>query len=182
MKQIIAIGCIALVMAGCNDSKSTNEVTVDSTKTSASSSDVVLPYTLEKPYRNWEMGSTENVAAAMAALKGFEDNDFAALAANFGDSIDIALDNYHEKLSRDSAIAMFKVARAAMTDFDVTMYDYESVISADKKDEWVTLWYKQVWKDKNGKMDSLNVIDDCKMQNGKIIELDEKIQHSAAKK
>lgn len=182
MKQIIAIGCIALTMASCNNSKSADETKVDTTNTSTASTEVALPYTLEKPYRNWQMGSTENAAAAMAALKAFANKDFAALAANLGDSVDISLDYYHEKLSRDSAVAFFTKARSTMEDFDVTMYDYESVISADKKDEWVTLWYKQVWKDKNGKSDSLNIIDDCKMQNGKMIELDEKIQHYPAKK
>ena len=34
----------------------------------------------------------------------------------------------------------------------VNMYDYVSVISGDKSEEWVTLWYKQWWKnEKEGK-------------------------------
>jgi hypothetical protein len=57
------------------------------------------------------------------------------------------------------------------------MNDWESVISADKKDEWVTLWYKQIQTDKKGKTDSLGVVDDAKIVNGKIVLLDEKIQH-----
>jgi hypothetical protein len=77
---------------------------------------------------------------------------------------------------------MFKAMRPTLSNLTITMYDYESVVSADKKDEWVTLWYKQAWKDEKGKADSLNIIDDCKMQNGKMIVLDEKIQHFATKK
>lgn len=54
------------------------------------------------------------------------------------------------------------------------MNDYESVISKDKKDEWVTLWYKQITTDKKGKVDSISVVDDIKIENGKITVLDEK--------
>ncbi len=34
------------------------------------------------------------------------------------------------------------------------MEDWESVISKDKKEEWVTLWYSQKWEDMKGKTDS----------------------------
>ena len=57
------------------------------------------------------------------------------------------------------------------------MSDWESVIAADKSEEWVTLWYKQYQTDKKGVTDSLGVVDDCKIVNGKIVVLDEKIQH-----
>ena len=77
---------------------------------------------------------------------------------------------------------VFSAQRPMYVDLAVTMYDYESVISADKKDEYVTLWYKQTWKDEKGKADSMNVVDDCKMKNGKMIELDEKVQRFPAKK
>ena len=56
----------------------------------------------------------------------------------------------------------------------IVMGDYESVISKDKKDEWVTLWYKQIVTDKKGKVDSMSVVNDAKIENGKITVLDEK--------
>jgi hypothetical protein len=62
------------------------------------------------------------------------------------------------------------------------MNDYESVISADKKDEWVTIWYKQKWKDSKGVADSLSVINDIKMKDGKMIILNEMINHFPKKK
>jgi hypothetical protein len=104
------------------------------------------------------------------------------MAAIFGDSISIKLDGYAAKLSRDSASKVLSAQRPIYNDLTITMYDYESVISADKKEEYVTLWYKQAWKDEKGKADSMNVVDDCKMKNGKMIELDEKVQRFPAKK
>jgi hypothetical protein len=69
-----------------------------------------------------------------------------------------------------------------MANVTVYMQDWESVISKDKQDEWVTLWYKQVWTDKKGKMDSMEVVNDAKIVNGKIVVLDEAIRHYPAKK
>ena len=59
----------------------------------------------------------------------------------------------------------------------IKMDDWEPVISKDKKDQWVTVWYTQIMKDKKGKIDSLSVIDDAKIINGKIAILDEKVRH-----
>jgi len=182
MKQIIVIICLGFALASCNnedkDKKGTEATEVKSEPAAA----VKLPFQLEKPYSNWQMGSTENAVAAMNALKTFVDKDFTAMAATIGDSIDVRFDYYQAKLSRDSAIKMFMNQRKLYNDLVINMHDYESVISGDKKDEWVTIWYKQSWKNDKGVADSLAIIDDCKMQNGKMIELDEKIQHYPVKK
>jgi hypothetical protein len=180
MKQLIVITCLAVAMASCNDSKTTSSGTDTSgTKPAA---DVTLPFKLAEPYKNWQTGSNENVVAAMGGLKAFVDNDVAALAAALGDSVALRFDYYREKLPRDSAMKVFAAERAKYKDLVITMYDYESVISADKTEEYVTMWYKQNWKNDKGVGDSVSVVDDCKMKNGKMIELDEKVQHFPAKK
>ncbi len=56
---------------------------------------------------------------------------------------------------------------------EVKMQDWESVISKDKKQEWVTLWYTQKWEDMKGKKDSADIINDINIKNGKIVRLDE---------
>ena len=62
------------------------------------------------------------------------------------------------------------------------MHDFESVISKDKKEEYVTLWYTEINTDKKGKMDSVAIINDLKISNGKIVSLDEAIRHFPIKK
>lgn len=184
MKQFIAIICLAATVAACNNAPTTTATSgTDSTAAaSKAAGEVALPFKLDKPYKNWQIGSTENVAAAMGALKAFADKDFKALANGLGDSVALKFDYFHQTLSRDSTVAMFTAQRAMYNDYVITMYDYESVISADKKDEYVTMWYKQSWKDAKGVADSVSVVNDCKMKNGKMIELDEKVQHFPAKK
>jgi hypothetical protein len=62
------------------------------------------------------------------------------------------------------------------------MEDYEAVQSKDKKDEWVSLWYKAVNTDKKGKVDSVFKMFDLKIENGKIAVLDQKQRRYPAKK
>jgi hypothetical protein len=183
MKQLMIITCLAFVLASCtNKDKDKTASTTFETKTDTPA-DVTLPIPLAMPYRKWQiMPNNDNTIAALTSLKAFIDKDFTALAATLGDTVDIKLDGYAAKLSRDSVVKVFSAQRPMYVDLAVTMYDYESVISADKKDEYVTLWYKQTWKDEKGKTDSMNVVDDCKMKNGKMIELDEKVQRFPAKK
>lgn len=182
MKQFIVITCLAVALASCNNA-SNKEGNAESTAAKETpAAEVTLPYKLVEPYKNWQIGSNENVAAAMGALKAFVDKDFTALGSSIGDSLEMRMDNFQGKFTRDSALKLFANQRNLYNDLTITMYDYESVISADKKEEYVTLWYKQAWKNEKGVADSLGIIDDCKMKNGKMVELSEHIQHYQAKK
>jgi hypothetical protein len=68
---------------------------------------------------------------------------------------------------------MFTKSRNAMKNILIKMYDWESVVSKDKSEEYVTIWYKQIWEDMKGNKDSASLVNDIKMKNGKITELDE---------
>jgi hypothetical protein len=184
MKQLIFFSLLALCFVGCNDkSKTTDVSTSDTTKmASAPSDDLVYPYTLEQPYQDWQPGDKNHAVTAMKSLKAFETGDIEGAMAGFGDSVEVKFDYYQAKMSHDSLRRFFTNERAKYSSMTIKMGDWESVISKDKKVEYVTMWYKQIWTEKNGKTDSLAVIDDAKMVNGKIVELDEKIQHYQAKK
>ncbi|HNN69598.1 MAG TPA: hypothetical protein PKG89_00060, partial [Ferruginibacter sp.] len=91
-------------------------------------------------------------------------------------------DNFYQKFSKDSLTKFFTEERAKYNSVKIYMGDWESVISKDGKTEYVTMWYKQITTDKMGKTDSIAVVDDCRIMNGKIVELDEKIQRIPAKK
>jgi hypothetical protein len=174
MKQIFVLFLLAAFAACNNETKTTEPAAAEG---GAPAAEVKLPFTLAAPYNNWSIGSNENVAIAMNGLKAFVDKDFDGLTSLTGDSIQLDFDLYQAKLSRDSAKAFFTNARGMYNDLKITMYDYVSVISADKKAEWVTLWYKQSWKDAKGVADSMNVVNDIRLENGKMLELNEKTSH-----
>ena len=180
MKQIFLMACLAFALAACN-SETKNAGTADK-PAEVTGAKIEYPFTPPTPYRGWQIGSEQNTVVAMNALKAWTDKDFAKLGANIGDSLDITFDGFKAKMIRDSAVNFLKTQRQNYADVAITMYDWESVISADKKVEYVTMWYKEAWTDMKGVKDSLNVVDDCKIANGKMIELDEKIQHFPAKK
>jgi hypothetical protein len=185
MKQTIVMICLVIALASCNNAATTSSAkdSAAATVTSANATpDVALPFKLDQPYKNWQMGSTENVVASMKALKAFVDKDFTTLASLIGDTLDFTTDYLHEKMSRDSATKFFTNGRPMYNDLTINMNDYESVISADKKDEWVTIWYKQSWKDDKGILDSVSVINDIKMKDGKMIVLNEAVNHFPKKK
>jgi hypothetical protein len=170
MKKILFVICVVAFAACNNETKTTEQTKTDGT----TAAEVKLPFELNSPYANWSIGSNENVAVSMNALKAFIDKDFDALASTIGDTLRIDFDNYQATLSRDSAMSFFRNARAGYGDIKLSMDDYVSVISADKKSEWVTLWYKQISTDAKGVVDSMNYVNDIRLVNGKMVQLNEK--------
>lgn len=186
MKRTLLFAFVALFTFGCNSGENkTDSKTADSTGTApATSSDTKYdyPYTLDKPYQDWQPGDQQHAVNVMKGLKAWENNNIAECVTYFGDSVDLRFDNFHAVLPHDSLANFFSAGRNMYASVTIKMDDWESVISRDKKDQWVTLWYKQIVTDKKGKTETLGVTNDAKIVNGKIVVLDEKIQHFPAKK
>lgn len=173
MKKVFLILLGGVVFTSCNNKgTSANEATTDTSGTTAVAQKMDYPYTIDHP-DNWEMGSNQNTMVALSALKAYEKGNVDESLKNFGDSVQIQFDGLDTKLSNDSLKAFFAKGRSGFKSMDIKMDDWESVVSKDKKDEWVTLWYRQKWEDAKGKMDSADVINDLKMKDGKIVRLDE---------
>ncbi|MEP7141778.1 MAG: hypothetical protein ABI707_02850 [Ferruginibacter sp.] len=180
MKQILVIALLVFFAFGCNDSSSkTEKKATDSTSTTAAASTEKpdYPYSLTHPYGDWQPGDQAHAVNVMKSLKAYETGDISACVTAFGDSVELMFDGYRDKISNDSLKKMFTTSRNALSAMKIDMGDWESVISKDKKQEYVTLWYKEITTDKKGKTDSLSIVDDLKIMNGKIVELDQKIQH-----
>jgi len=182
MKKALMICSVALIVWGCtNSTESKDGQAADTTKTGQSKMTdnklLDMAYSLDRPYSNWQTGDPQHAANVMKGLKAFENGDINTAIESFGDSIRVGFDYYQAKLSKDSLKASLTQQRAMYGSIKIKMDDWESVISADKKEEWVTLWYHQYQTDKKGNTDSLGVVDDLKIMNGKIVVLDEKIQH-----
>ncbi|HMC84859.1 MAG TPA: hypothetical protein VKI61_05010 [Chitinophagaceae bacterium] len=122
------------------------------------------------------------MALVLKSVKSFETGNIEEAVAPFGDSVHLSMDGFDAKISKDSFKVMLTDAWKTMGSMKISMGDYESVISKDKKEEFVTLWYKQVITDKKGKKDSATWVDDLKIENGKIVLLDEKSRKFPAKK
>ena len=183
MKQLLFAAFAALLMIGCKPA-TTSTTSTDSSTASAPAADAVhydYAYTIDHP-DNWSPGNQQHVVTVLKALKAFENGDVAAAMTSFGDSVKIEFDNMEATLSNDSLKAMFTKERASMKAMQIKMEDWESVISKDKKTEYVSLWYKEIFTNAKGKLDSLECMDDLRMKDGKIASLNEKIRHYPTKK
>jgi hypothetical protein len=180
MKKILLFSSLAIFALGCNNNDATDAKTGDSSKMADTKmTDAKLPempFPLDHPYDNWTAGDPQHAATVMKSLKAFQDGDINNAIAAFGDTVRVGFDNFQGKLSKDSLKATLTHWRAMSASIVIKMDDWESVISSDKKSEWVTLWYKEIHTDKKGNVDSMSVVDDCKIMNGKIVVLDEKTQ------
>ena len=183
MRKTFLFLSLAFIASSCNNGGSTDANNADSSKKDGAKTEgLVYPYKLEKGYKDWQPGDQKHVVTVMNGLKAFENGDIKACLATFGDSVEVFFDGLRERMSNDSLGRFFTIQRAGYKSMRIDMQDWESVISKDGKEEWVTLWYKQVWTDLKGVTDSLAVIDDAKIEKGKAVVLDEKVQRYPKKK
>ncbi len=110
---------------------------------------------------------------ALSSLKAWEDGKMDESLKYFGDSVWLQFDGLDRKLSNDSLKAMFSGGRNNFKTIQEKMQDWQSVISKDNSEEWVTIWYKQVWETKKGIKDSSAIINDMQIKNGKIVRIKE---------
>ena len=173
MKQMIYFVSILLLAAACNNQAPVEEKAP--VKAAINMAD--YPYTLDHAYKDWQAGKQENAIMVLKMIKAWENKNTAECASYFADEVEMNTDYVMAKMSRDSIISMLESSYKDIASIKVDMQDWESVVSADGKDEWVTLWYTQAITDTNGTTDSVNVVNDAKIVNGKIAVFDEYVQH-----
>ena len=169
MRKSLALCLLIYISVSCNHLAKNINVEADSTSST-------YAYTISKP-DNWEVGSTKNTALVLRSLKDFENNKIEESLAAFADSVIWRSDYVEGKFSKDTIRAMLNASWNQLSARKINMHDFESVISKDKKDEYVTIWYVETTTDKKGKTDSVAIVNDLKIVNGKIVALDEAIRH-----
>lgn len=177
MKNLILYLGVVFLAIACNNKPATETPAAANAVTEGD-----YPYTLKEPYKKWQTGSEQNTLIVLKILKAWENKKPEESASYFADTVDMTLDKFQEKMPKDSIVSFLKSGYVNYNNLKVTMQDWESVISEDKKDEWVTVWYKQSWVNAKGVADSVNCINDVKITNGKIVEFDEYLQHFPAAK
>ena len=181
MKKCMIAFAILFVMA-CNNPEASKESTAAATAPAVAEKIDYAYLPADHPADYWDRGDQKNVAIVLKSLKAFENGNVEESLAGFGDSIRYSSDGFDAKISKDSLRTIFKEGWKNMSALKVEMGDFEAVTSKDKKEEYVTMWYKQIMTDKAGKKDSMACVNDLKMENGKIVLLDEKTRKFPVKK
>lgn len=169
----------AFVACSSNETTAVKGAT-DSTTTAASAEMPKLPYTVAHT-PDWQPGDPAHVALAMNTLKAYVDNDTTSLQRYLADSVALYADNYSFKGPKDSLIRFLTDSRNQTGNIDIRMQDYESVKSKARGEEWVGMWYMETDDRKNGAKDSVMVMDDIRIVNGKVAVIDSKSRRLAKK-
>ena len=171
-KQLLLLFLGGALFTSCNNAGSTpTEASGDTTANTVVAQPMNYPYTIDHP-DYWEPGSTKNTMNALTSLKAWENNNVDECMKYFADTVHVQFDAFDQTVSNDSLRKLITPGTNTKN-HSVKMQDWESVISKDKKEEYVTVWYRQYTESTDGKKDSIDVINDLKMKDGKIIALDE---------
>lgn len=166
----------AIVLFSCQSESKPTPVSGDS---AVAKTPIVYPFT-PKYSLNWKPGDEKNALIVLNCLKSYVDGDMKAAFADLADTVDFYNDGFHFHGTKDSLQAIIAEERSALASVSKAFDTWITVYYPDKGDTWVTLWYTETTRDKKGKTDSLNYVDDVLIRNGKIREYDEKIRHFPA--
>ncbi|MBO9561716.1 MAG: hypothetical protein J7621_03045 [Niastella sp.] len=172
MKKLTSLFLVAIACSCNNAEKNAKDETQEPPAAATAATAMNYPYTIKNP-DNWEIGSPANTMNVLKCLKAWEEGKVDESLQYFGDSVTVKFDGIDKTMSNDSLKAFFSAGRNSYKTVVVKMEDWESVVSKDKSEEWVTLWYTQTWETLKGVKDSVAVINDLKMKDGKIIRIDE---------
>jgi hypothetical protein len=173
---MLLLASMAVVITSCSNQPAASTATATpAADTSTVTEKIDYAYTPSNHAPdNWDRGDQKNVALVLKSLKAFADGKVDESLQSFADSVYWVSDEGEGKYSKDQIKKMFTDGWSKMSSIKIMMEDYESVVSKDKKDNFVSLWYKQITTTKSGKIDSVYHMDDLKIDNGKIVLLDEK--------
>jgi uncharacterized protein YcfL len=177
MKRTLTVVLFAMLIASCSSNAPKIEADAEKKADSVVAPVENIDYAYRPAYHepdNWDRGDQKNVALVLKSLKAFEQGKVDEAVAAFADSIELAFEGMQGKVTRDSAAKMFAQQWKNTKSITIKMSDYESVTSKDKKENYVSLWYKEIWTDTKGKTDSAVRMDDVRVDNGKIASIDQK--------
>ncbi|MBS1918394.1 MAG: hypothetical protein JST87_19165 [Bacteroidetes bacterium] len=170
MKHFLPLIFLCVVIASCNNGTQTSETKTDTT---AKKETYTYPFTA-KYSLNWQPGDEKNAVLALTSFKKYIDGDVKGSFDYFADSIEFIADKFYFKGKKDSLMAMMIPMRAAAATMSLEPDTWLTAYYPDKGDTWVTVWSLQKWTDKKGKADSVYLVDDILIKNGKIAQIDEK--------
>ena len=168
----------AAITSACNNSKETTSTETNTeTTTKQTATTTNLPYTKNSKY-NWEFNPDQkNEAIVLNVFKAMEQLDHQTIGKFTADSIVSNIDGVKFKGTREQIMQLNKDFFATLKTLNVVPTDWRSVISKDKSEEWVSVWFTQHWEDQKGQHDSVNVFNDIKLKDGKITAWNEYLQH-----
>ncbi len=170
MKQLLLLALACYALSGCGSPPATTEAKTDTTAKKEA-----LVYPVKAKYGiNWQPGDEKFAVMALNSYKSWIDSNTKASVADFADSFEFNADKFHFKGTKDSVLSMFLSQRAMYAAMSINVDTWLTTYYPDYNTTWVTIWSTEYYTDKKGKSDSVYLVDDVQIKDGKIQQIDEK--------
>jgi hypothetical protein len=161
MKKLVIMAAAALFFAACNNEKKEGQ--------KESGSSIQMPY---KANYSSDFNSNVSDSAVLTVLNSYkywENADMNGLAGTIGDSLYFqGWDGMKLNGTNADIMKLWSSHRDSMSKVEISMDAWSKDHSADKNDDFVLVWYKEIDTYKSGKVDSANYADINQVKNGKI--------------
>lgn len=168
MKKLSTLFVFAILIISCSGKRS-------SALGSDNDPSIVYAYSISNP-NQWEWGDKNNIRIALDGLKAYEKGNISAALKDYADTVVVQMDGFEGRVTKDSLLTLLIRERSQIKRMAIEMNDFISLRSKNGGNEYVSLWYKQLWEDQNGRVDSVQCMDDIAFKNGKIVLLNEKVR------
>ena len=178
MKQCLFLFIAGLCLYACNESpkgETANAPDADTSKKEAVA--VSFPYPINYSSQ-FEIGDPQHVKMVQDLWKHWDNNTLDEASGFFADSVTMQFhDGFIMHASRDSITAVGKKQRGKFARVTSSIDACVALRSIDKDEEWVCIWGKEVTEEVKGKIDSLHLQENWRLdKNGKVAQL---VQFSA---
>ncbi|MBI1780741.1 MAG: hypothetical protein HYR66_05170 [Sphingobacteriales bacterium] len=155
MQKLLFVFCLAVFAMACNNEKKEAETkeTTEAKPTVAFSMPIAYS-------SSWEMGNPAYAAMIVkGSWKDWQDNKMGDMKSWVADTILAFLSDNVMVKGADSLAARWNRGRAAYTNVIDTVHAAISLVSTDKKENWVTVWAKEINTTADGKKDTTEVME-----------------------
>ncbi len=162
MKKLIFVFAIATIAVACSTPKEETPA--------ASVSTVVLPYTATYSSQFSNDVSDNDLLTVLNNYKSWETGDMPGLRSAFADSLTFTAWNGEVTVGLTNGIVgKWGSFRDSLSSVKIEMAAWIKLHSADKNNDLINVWYKEVDTYKSGKVDSSDWHDINVVANGKIV-------------
>ena len=161
MKKVLLMLTVAALFAACNNEKKEEATTAKTT--GQAKADLKLAYVASYS-SSFEMGKAAYAATIVqGSWKDWEMNTMDNMKSWMADTIvAFQADNIMVR-GVDSMMARWKRGRTFYTTVIDTVQAVIPVFSTDKKENWVLVWAKEINTSKEGKTDTINIMETWRM-------------------
>lgn len=156
--QKIFIAAMAVIIYSCNSAE--KETPKEEVKEVAAATAAITNFSGYTPTysSSFEMGNSKNAESILALYKDWDNGNLDPTKGAFADSVSFFLNDGSMVMGkRDTAVAAMQNYRNMFSAIKNTVHAVFPVRTTDKNEDWVCIWATEVFTDKKGKVDSIQL-------------------------